>query len=1074
MGNLRSKTVSPYLFVPCIIVFGSYFNQDQNRVLANPAQNTPDWLKKVNVFSMGPRPIEILQECNASVVAWGNSAVTEEDKPWMENEVNLVHSLGLKYVAALGPITTSGVVFNQRPELLEAICLNINGDKIQLEWYPISPSEPFYWGCTNNPTWQDYLKEVIHRAIDAGADGIHIDEIYGTEHAIWRSRGCFCITCMDGFRAFMRSRYSNEELLIRFGIANVDSFNYRQYLIDNHAVDIWKGERPWEAPLFNEYHSYQNEAVQRVMKALISQTRQYALDTYSREISFSANINDLNPSGLKFTDELDIFILEFYKGIGYPPVGKATSVLKLAHSLDNKSGILMTAINTNADLLKRAKTSNLMKIYIAEAYAALGSFMIPYNIYALDEEIGTSPGSFSADITSISPYYKFIMNHSTFYENLKSIAKVGVIFPYSISAWPNSFHGTCYALSDLNIQYDGIFAGDNHYLQRPLNIEVLSRYEVLILSRSESILETDFNTLLTYLDQGGKIIGWGRLEIIDEDGNQIINATLESFKSPGYHSYGQGVFYYLHADMGLDYLTNRTFDTISVFANALDSLLTNRVIRTPYSTSTNVFAYMNPKNEDIFLHCINYDYDIDTDEINQRDSIEISINVLDATKYTSAFVASPDFPSLIKLPIETTENSINLTIPTLNIYDVVYLSKRSSPGPVSIVETSPQSNTSIISGEALEFSIDIDNQSGFPLFYNWFINGQLDLSSFDNTLVFIKQHSYEGIDTIKVQVTNGFRELEHSWTVESRKYIFPKILFDESHNERNTISYERAQELNPDHPDWCYFGILKSKMDLDYLTDRYTTGSLTAEILEDYDALILAAPDDNLSYSEIINIIYFVSNGGGLIFLGDAGLNQNINILLGRFGINFDNTVIFESAPPGHDGGNPLIVDFENHPSLLQHSRLQMNWGGSLTTSLPAVSLGFSDSTTWRDANWNRQKDENEVFGPFTTVAAAEYENGRIFCVSDNSFHDDYLQWRPVQDALFLSALEWITENVNKVPHLLGDLNGDGTVDFIDFAHQAGNWLRADNELVGDLDRNGLVDIFDIVLLTQAWLEQID
>lgn len=305
-------------------------------------------------------------------------AALPEDQGWLENKINYAHSLGIKYVSALSPITAVGKVYNQRPDIAEASCLNIHGEKIQLHWYPINPNEPFYWGCTNNPTWQEYLKEVIERSIDAGADGIHVDEIYGTAHAIWGERGCFCDYCMDGFRNFLKNKYSEDELKNEYGITDIDSFHYGDYIINNGYSTDWEGDEPWRVPLWDPYNLYQELAVQHVMKNLISETKQYALDNFGRKISYSANINDLNPSGLKFTDDLDVFILEyFYFENGYPPIGKASPQLKLAHSLDQKPGILMTAINTNADLLKRSKTSNLMKIYIVEAYATQGSFLLP-------------------------------------------------------------------------------------------------------------------------------------------------------------------------------------------------------------------------------------------------------------------------------------------------------------------------------------------------------------------------------------------------------------------------------------------------------------------------------------------------------------------------------------------------------------------------------------------------------------------------------------------------------------------------------------------------------------------------
>jgi len=67
------------------------------------------------------------------------------------------------------------------------------------------------------------------------------------------------------------------------------------------------------------------------------------------------------------------------------------------------------------------------------------------------------------------------------------------------------------------------------------------------------------------------------------------------------------------------------------------------------------------------------------------------------------------------------------------------------------------------------------------------------------------------------------------------------------------------------------------------------------------------------------------------------------------------------------------------------------------------------------------------------------------------------------------------TAEASKTPanwSLLGDLTNDGTVDGVDFAHTAMDWLMTATEQPGDLDRNDVADFRDIKLLVQDWLKQ--
>lgn len=253
-----------------------------------------------------------------------------------------------------------------------------------------------------------------------------------------------------------------------------------------------------------------------------------------------------------------------------------------------------------------------------------------------------------------------------------------------------------------------------------------------------------------------------------------------------------------------------------------------------------------------------------------------------------------------------------------------------------------------------------------------------------------------------------------------------KILFDESHNEINTISDERAKILNPEHPDWICFSLLKSKLITDFIVETYDSGTITNSLLKNYDVLVLSAPKDNFSASEITSIISFVNEGGGLCFLGEAGLYQNINSILQNFGIQFENAGILEPIEPGQYFGNTIVTNFINHASLGLQPQFLMNWGGSFNITPPALALGSTNNKTWRDLNWNTVHDENEPFGPFAIISAANYGMGKVFCISDNALHNDYIRWNP-NDKIFINALKWLT-GLPTAPTLFSPLNSSNGV----------------------------------------------
>jgi hypothetical protein len=67
------------------------------------------------------------------------------------------------------------------------------------------------------------------------------------------------------------------------------------------------------------------------------------------------------------------------------------------------------------------------------------------------------------------------------------------------------------------------------------------------------------------------------------------------------------------------------------------------------------------------------------------------------------------------------------------------------------------------------------------------------------------------------------------------------------------------------------------------------------------------------------------------------------------------------------------------------------------------------------------------------------------------------------------------TNQASMPPHnwaLSGDLNNDGTIDFVDMAQWSGSSFPEGIDNPSDLNRNKIVDMADLLILTQDWLEQ--
>jgi hypothetical protein len=274
-----------------------------------------------------------------------------------------------------------------QPELADVFVIDIYGDPVIVSWES-TPDNQYLWGNTNDPKWQEFLLEQGKGLVDAGVDGIIIDEQLGTAMSLWNG-GSFGEPDMTLFRAYLKSTYSDQELLNKFGIGVPDTFNYGDYIIGKNLANTWVST-PWTVPLYKEYLEFQYVEILKFMKQLTNQTRNYSKTTYGKQISFSANLYGLQAANLIFADLLDYYTVEFpYMGDGYPPESQAIPFYKLARALGNKPAITIMDTHTVADLMSRStSTSNLMTIYIAEAYASRGALFVPEGVYGWSDAGG--------------------------------------------------------------------------------------------------------------------------------------------------------------------------------------------------------------------------------------------------------------------------------------------------------------------------------------------------------------------------------------------------------------------------------------------------------------------------------------------------------------------------------------------------------------------------------------------------------------------------------------------------------------------------------------------------------------
>ena len=243
----------------------------------------------------------------------------------------------------------------------ECTTRDLHGNPIHAEWVEVKNHEQqAYQMCRNNPVWREYLKKIIRIQIDAGVQGIQLDECELPMTAIW-SGGCFCKDCMREFTEYLAGT-GKGKLLGRVGRHRRETLITKEYLLEHGCT------YPESCPFFKDYWEFQVTEVRKYFSELADYARNYALEKHGRKILVSGNFYNLQPAYHPIVPKADIIITEmehtlfrqpyFYRYSAGFAEGKPVIIA------ENPYGGIIPAM---LELLDKGKAYDLYRIFMLEA-----------------------------------------------------------------------------------------------------------------------------------------------------------------------------------------------------------------------------------------------------------------------------------------------------------------------------------------------------------------------------------------------------------------------------------------------------------------------------------------------------------------------------------------------------------------------------------------------------------------------------------------------------------------------------------------------------------------------------------
>jgi hypothetical protein len=472
-----------------------------------------------------------------------------------------------------------------------------------------------YYMDRNNPVWQEYLKAVIRLQIDAGVDGIQLDEAELPMGA-FQYGACFCKDCLAGFRAYLQALPPAQVDIALDGL-DLATFHYGEWLLEQ-GYDFKSGRE--STPLFGDYYAFQCRSIKTYFAELADYAREYARSV-GREVLVSGNFFNCEPMYLALADDVDLIVTEMrnttYEQPEWYRYVAAFAGDKDVVVVENPYGGVVPEL---IELLGRGRGHDLFRLSLYEAAAMGVNMSVPYGSWmgSVIEDAFYAPHGLATEIQTFLAEHEALFARRTgndvavvfsvastreligkadASDNTTNRRDESVVVPYRVVT------GT---LADAAVPFDVVIWPDGVTAPDRASAEELARFSTVVLPDVHVLTERQLAAVERYLAEGGTVV------VTDRFGDGLDRGVHERLRG---HS---GV---------------RTASR-----DRLDELLPHgRQVETSVSAAANLHQLADGSYA---LHLVNYGYDPDADAVRAVPDVRLRVALPKAKERATAI--TPD------------------------------------------------------------------------------------------------------------------------------------------------------------------------------------------------------------------------------------------------------------------------------------------------------------------------------------------------------------------------------------------------------------------------------------------------
>ncbi len=562
-----------------------------------------------------------------TILAWGKHIPSDNynNFDWMHNE----QSKGAKHLSTISIWNNDEwVEVNQLPDdIKDSYVVDIYGNPIKVQGSLLLN--------ILDPQMQNRLKKEIDAHIKAGTDGFVFDEIMGTAIAVTPNNGG---GPFDNYSVSMFSNY-----LVDKGEES-EGFNYKEYILENNLYDQYK-EGLWSNPIPHqrEYYYFLWNQTNNEIKDLIEYIK-----NKDSSLTIGANIDPLDIRDVSsFARSIDLYTYEQQWFPDWLPnslkVGlPSTPSIKYGTYL-GKDVAVMPIIDDFRDSTDKER-EDAMKHQFAEVYASRGYYMFFPDLNYIGIEYYTNH-------SCLYNYYNFVRDHPELFLNLSTNNTIAIVVPelYYVNYDDDIKAPYAYsiALMTNNIQHDIV------------NVKDISKYNTIIIN-GFCWSDEDYNRVVEFVENGGRVV-LSDPRVMSRDGECTeVSGRLLSSLSAGEHKIGKGKVVVLKDYLWWDIWRNQEKEDVE---QLIDALGQDNAIETP----NNVVALQYQTNDGTIIHLLNYN-----NNLHPIDEFNITVDISDIK---DAILLSPEINNTIELSTYEENGKTTITIPSLDMWDIIYITR---------------------------------------------------------------------------------------------------------------------------------------------------------------------------------------------------------------------------------------------------------------------------------------------------------------------------------------------------------------------------------------------------------------